>query len=153
MFYLYPVRNLMSRNRIHSHAGAIQKSSFLIQHMQHYIQHDMQHSNPHTPHPQGLGWWWWWCPWGWVGWGLECCISCCASCCMCWIILLHTFLRCREFTLGTMDFLPDKKHLTWTSLKTSILILACPYVGWPPSEAIPQITSKSGSKKSRCFSL
>ena len=28
---------------------------FLIQHMQHYTQHDMQHSNPHTPHPQGLG--------------------------------------------------------------------------------------------------
>ena len=23
--------------------------------MQHYTQHDMQHSNPHTTHPQGLG--------------------------------------------------------------------------------------------------
>ena len=31
---------------------------FQIQHMQHYAQHDMQHSNPHTPHPQGLGWVW-----------------------------------------------------------------------------------------------
>ena len=28
---------------------------FQIQHMQHYTQHDMQHSNPHTTHPQGLG--------------------------------------------------------------------------------------------------
>ena len=34
---------------------------FQIQHMQHYTQHDMQHSNPHTTHPQGLGVGWWWC--------------------------------------------------------------------------------------------
>ena len=96
----------------------------MIQNMQQYTQHDMQHSNPHTHHPQRLGWG--------VGWGegvgplgmggvgvrmlhIMLCIM---------LHVLDLLLRCRDKDFGLINY--SKRSSTCSIIHSMICSILFP---------------------------